>query len=195
MTSSNRRAQYLWGVVLVGLLGAALWVTLDAMAVLEPTRQVSEADKHAATLAMYADYKAGNFPSVHDITPRELMDLQARFSDTGHAGRLVVVDIREPDEQAVSMLPGAMTQAAFLQQPALHTGTTIVAYCTISHRSGLFSRKMAARGIGVLNLKGGLLNWVHHNGTLHDGQGQPTNRLHVYGSRWDLGPDHVETVY
>ncbi len=170
-------------------------VLLLAMAVLTPRAAADDAARHAEVQAMYEGYKEDAFPLVQDITPDALMTLQSQLAAAGKGDRLVIVDVRESREQAVSMLPGAVTEEAFHDDETLQQGTVVAAYCTISYRSGVFARKMAAKGIGVLNLQGGLLNWVHEGGTLHDPEGQPTTRLHVYGSTWDLAPERIDAVY
>ncbi len=63
--------------------------------------------------------------------------------------------------------------------------TSVVAYCTIGLRSGLFVRKLRSQGVaGAVNMKGSILSWCHAGGQLvHVGQ-HSTNRVHVYGSTW-----------
>ena len=134
---------------------------------------------------MYAGYKK-DFPGVKDITPKKAMELLKK-------GQVVFVDSREPAEMEVSMLPHAITQEEFLKDPEKYKGETVVAYCTISYRSGKFAEEMAKKGIPVLNLKGGLLAWVLEGGKVYDSHGE-TKRIHVYGKEWDYPPDGYESV-
>jgi len=46
----------------------------------------------------------------------------------------------------------------------------------------------------MLNLRGGLLAWVHDGGKVYDRNGE-TRRIHVYGRKWDLGPKDYEAVW
>ena len=54
--------------------------------------------------------------------------------------------------------------------------------------------KLKRKGITMVNLKGGLLGWVHAGGPLVRGN-LPVRVLHVYGRKWDLAPAGIETVY
>ena len=144
------------------------------------------AEARARVEAMYKDYRQ-EFPEVAEVDPQELLD--GRSLDS-----VVFVDEREPGEQAVSMLPGAITADALRADPNAYAGKTLIGYCTISYRSGLLAREMAKRGVKMLNLRGGLLGWVHAGGKVYDANGE-TRRIHVYGSRWNYPPPGYETVW
>jgi sodium/bile acid cotransporter 7 len=94
---------------------------------------------------------------------------------------------------AVSMLPGAVSQAEFLENPERYRGRTVIVYCTISYRSGLLAARLADQGRTVTNLKGGLLAWVLEGGRVYDGAGE-TRRIHVYGPKWDYPPAGYTSV-
>ena len=149
-------------------------------------RPLSDAAKREAVYRMYAGY-AQEFPKVRDIPPSEAMALQA-------LGRVVFVDTRKPDEMAVSTLPGAVSQDEFLNHRYRYAGKTAIVYCTISYRSGVFARDLAARGIEVINLQAGILAWTLEGGTVYDPQGRPIRRIHVYGEKWDYAPEGYESV-
>ncbi|EPR43695.1 Rhodanese-like protein [Desulfovibrio sp. X2] len=155
---------------------------------LDDTRRLTMA------MAMYRDY-AKDFPAVPDISAGRALYLQ-------EAGKAVFVDLREPREREVSVIPGALTPPDFLaawrQDPARFAGKTVVAYCTISYRSGEWIRDLEADGgkaPEVENLAGGLLAWLHAGGPLAGPDGRPTRRVHVYGAKWDLAPRGFTTVY
>ena len=74
------------------------------------------------------------------------------------------------------------------------SGRRIVAYCTIGVRSSNFAREMAELGIEVSNLSGSILAWTHEGGAL-ESDGRETERVHVYGPRWDLAADGYEMVW
>ena len=135
---------------------------------------------------MYADYKE-EFPEVPDITAQEAMGLMKQ-------GKVVLVDIRDAEEQEVSMLPGAVTEEEFLAKLDKYPGQRVVAYCTISYRSGKFASKMRKKGVDMYNLKGGLLAWVGEGGKVYDKNGE-TKRIHVYGRRWNHPPKGYEAVW
>jgi rhodanese-related sulfurtransferase len=83
------------------------WVLVNGLAF--PARAgdaVSEPEKRAEIETMYRDYKK-EFADVQDIEPAAAMELLKRSP-------AVFVDVREEKEQAVSMLPGAITEQEFL---------------------------------------------------------------------------------
>jgi sodium/bile acid cotransporter 7 len=94
---------------------------------------------------------------------------------------------------AVSTLPGAIDKQTFLQNQKRYQAKTVVAYCTIGYRSGLFAQEMAGLGIRIDNLKGGILAWTLKGGQVFNQNGA-TKRLHVYGPQWDLAPSEYKTI-
>ena len=149
-------------------------------------REMSNAEKKEFVYRMYAGYKK-DFPAVKDIPPRQAMDLL-------NQGNVVFVDTRKPAEMSVSMLPAAVSETEFLSHTGKYKDKTIVGYCTISYRSGVFARKMAKQGITVLNLQGGILAWALEGGKLYDQSGKEVKRIHVYGDKWDYAPAGYESV-
>ena len=146
---------------------------------------VDEERKYQQVIEMYRDY-AKKFPQVTDIPASEAIPL-INSSET------IFVDVRKAKEQEVSMIPGAVTREEFLNNLELYSNKRIIAYCTISYRSGKFASNMAKKGILITNLEAGLLGWVHKDGPLHR-VNKETNKLHVYGKKWDLAPAEIETV-
>jgi sodium/bile acid cotransporter 7 len=142
-------------------------------------------DKLAAVYALFAEYKK-EFSGVSNVLAEKAAILLAR-------DQVLFVDVRTPTEIAVSTLPGAIDKRTFLQSPQRYQGKTVVAYCTIGYRSGLFAREMAGLGIQIDNLKGGILAWVLKGGQVFNQDGA-TKRLHVYGPQWDLAPSDYKTI-
>ena len=99
------------------------------------------------------------------------------------------VDVRKPEEQAVSMLPGAVPFAQF--KPEMGQGRKVVFYCTIGYRSGEAAAAQAKRaGLDAHNLIGGIYGWTYHGGKIYAGEKEVT-RVHVYSQDWDyLRPDY-----
>lgn len=107
----------------------------------------------------------------------------------------VFVDVREPEEQAVSMIPGAMTQEEFEAHKEEYKDREIITYCTIGYRSGLYAAQLRKEGFNAGNLKGSVLSWAHAGGEFWDAEGNPTKRVHVYGEEWNLLPEDYEAVW
>ena len=149
-------------------------------------QSLSDADKSQRVMAMYADYRE-DFPGIEEI------DAAAAIALVGDRD-VVFVDVREPEEQAVSMIPGAVTSEVFMAGLAYFRGQRIIGYCTISYRSGKLAAKLDREGITMTNLEGGLLAWVHAGGPLVRGN-RPVQEMHVYGRKWDMAPAAIETVH
>lgn len=110
---------------------------------------------------------------------------------------LVLIDVRGASEQDVSMLPHALTTAAFAEKfrRGIPAGKRLVAYCTIGYRSGKYAMELARQGLRAENLEGGVLAWSFAGGAFmaKDSTGAlaPTKRVHVYDSEWNiLHPDY-----
>ncbi len=130
-----------------------------------------------------------------DVATVTVGDLIERL-EADAAGEVVLVDVRAPEERAVSALPGAIDAAAFESRLAERGSldAMVVAYCTVGVRSSEYARRMARRGARVLNLEGGVLAWSHAGREFRSG-GRPTRRLHVYGRRWNLAAVGYEAVW
>jgi sodium/bile acid cotransporter 7 len=140
--------------------------------------------RHKAILAMYAQYRQ-KFTEVPDMEAAEAMRLYSE-------GELQFIDVREPEEIQIATLPGAIDKETFLRDKMAYSTKTLVAFCTIGYRSGVFAREMAQAGLPVTNLAGGILAWVSMGGKVYDQHGE-TRRLHVYGPKWDLAPADFTT--
>ncbi len=151
-------------------------------------RPLDDAARQARVLEQYEAAKRTDFPGIRDLSGREVLSLL-------HSRKVVLVDVREPAERAVSVIPGAITEQAFLANATALGADTVVAYCTIGYRSGMFAQRMARQNATVYNLRGGILGWLHAGGNLTDPGGRPVHKVHVYGSTWDLAPLDYQTVW
>src|SRR5215475_11409758 len=92
---------------------------------------------------------------VRDLTPQEVVEGVA-------AGRLLLVDIREPNETAVEHFPGAVELPMSTFDPAdLHPeGRQVVFTCRSGNRSARLSLACQAQGLPYdSHLAGGILAW------------------------------------
>lgn len=110
---------------------------------------------------------------------------------------LVLLDIRQGYEQAVSMIPRSITTREFAERfrKGIPKDKRIVVYCTIGFRSGQYAMQLAGQGIRAENLEGGVLAWSHIGGPFEvrndAGMATPTKRVHVYDKGWNyLHPDY-----
>ncbi|KAL1521964.1 hypothetical protein AB1Y20_021610 [Prymnesium parvum] len=107
-----------------------------------------------------------------------------------------LIDVRTAEERAVSMIPGAISAAAFErlcdEQPETVARGICVPYCTIGFRSGVYCRRLQHASVPpakVLNGEGVVL-WSHDVGAFEGG----TRRVHCYGKEWEVAAEGFETV-
>ncbi|HVX60231.1 MAG TPA: rhodanese-like domain-containing protein [Pirellulales bacterium] len=117
-------------------------------------------------------------PAAPEISPAELVERRRRE-------KIVVVDVRSPQERAVSMIPGAISREEFEAHQQDYREAPIVAYCTLGFRSGRYVAELRRKQFDASNLAGAILAWTHTGEPLVDAQGE-TRRVHVYGRRWNL---------
>ena len=155
----------------------------------------------AATACSPSVPSAGSVP--RSAIDREFLELAASYDrETGArqisvgeleallrgGKRVVLLDIRQPDEHAVSMLPGARRVPPAkvgeleLEPPG---DATVVTYCTAGYRSGKAAVELEKRlGRAVYNLHGGIIAWFNGGGEVRDPEGRPVDRIHPYGEEW-----------
>lgn len=168
------------------MMGMALLLTACNSTAIGPT-PATNATRLEQIETMYAGYRT-DFPEVKEISPQSLADRQK-------SDGIVLVDVRTPEEQAVSMIPGAITAEAFAAAEDTYRDKSVVTYCTIGARSGIYADALRKKGFDVFNLKGSLLAWTHAGLPLKDSEGNETKRVHVYGKKWDLIADGYEPVW
>ncbi|MCY3598492.1 MAG: rhodanese-like domain-containing protein [Gemmatimonadetes bacterium] len=151
-----------------------------------PAAGLTDDEKLARVEEMVAEVER-RFPDVEAVTVEDV----GRLLETGS---VVLVDARAPREREVSWIPGSITSDEFEQDPDRYADRTVVAYCTIGHRSSEYAKRQNEQGRRVLNLRGSLLAWTHAGAPLVGPDG-PTHRLHVYGETWNLAPARYETTW
>ncbi len=101
---------------------------------------------------------------------------------------VVLIDVREPEEFAVSHLQGAVRATSIEHAVALVDGApdaaTIVAYCSVGYRSAGLVAALAARGrTQVYNLEGSIFRWANENRPLYRGD-RPVRQVHPFDESW-----------
>jgi rhodanese-related sulfurtransferase len=145
----------------------------------------TDTEKQQQIEQMYDRYSR-EFPEVEDISVAQLIQWQP-------IQKFILVDVRTPEERAVSMIPNAITKEEFEQHIDRYLDADIVVYCTIGYRSGKYAQKYP-NNLNIYNLKGGILAWSHSGGKLTNDRGD-TNKIHVFGDRWKLAPNNYEVVW
>lgn len=153
-------------------LGLALTLLLSACA-----------DGDQGLSEIHADIMS-DLPSVTHISSAQLAELD----------NVLVLDIREPQEFAVSRLPGAIwiSPEADAQNTLILTGDVtdkhIIVYCSVGWRSSLFAQrtqdellKMGASS--VANLENGIFGWHNDQNPLINAS-EKTDAVHPYNAVW-----------
>lgn len=153
----------------------------------QSTNPLSDAQKRSRIEAMGAEYQHA-FPDVPEVATDEL----SQWLETGD---VVLVDVRSEDERKVSGIPGAISKAAFEENEDAYADKTVVTYCTIGYRSGVYAETLRAKGLDARNLRGSILSWVHDGKVVVDPEGAETKRVHVYGPEWDLLPEGYTAIW
>jgi rhodanese-related sulfurtransferase len=101
--------------------------------------------------------------------------------------RLLILDVREPNEFTLSHLRGARRvapDARDMSALAIPRDTTIVVYCSVGYRSAEIAvRLREARYRRVYNLQGGIFQWANEGRALFRGE-RATEQVHPYDNDW-----------
>ena len=98
--------------------------------------------------------------------------------------QLLLLDVRSLEEFTVSHIPHAVhcSNIQCLQASlASHSNCTVVVYCSLGYRSALLAD--AIKNPRVLNLHGGIFDWVLSHRLLNSPLGH-TTQVHGYGVPW-----------
>jgi len=109
----------------------------------------------------------------------------------GVDGGLVIFDVRQPAEYAVSHLDGAIqldpdiSVVDFMRDYGpLVAGRQALFYCSVGRRAtrliARVEKPVAAAGTTVHNLSGGIFRWQENGGPLVSADGSPTELVHPY---------------
>ncbi len=176
--SSSRLRSKRW--ICLGVCGGLMMAVLTPAGCSYFSRDLSDEQKCAQIEKLYGGYRR-KFPRVAEITTEELLAARTK-------GNVVIVDVRKPAEQEVSMIPGAISSSQFEQEADQYRTSTIVTYCTLGGRGGLYAKDLREKGYAVSNLRGGMLAWVHAGQNVVDNTG-PTHRVYMRGAKRNLLPN------
>lgn len=107
---------------------------------------------------------------------------------------ILLLDIREPDEYAVSRLPGAIwvsprldAESALIQMGDV-SGKHVIVYCSVGRRSSIFADRvqddlLKMGATQVSNLEKGIFGWHNDAQPLTNKKGQ-TDLVHPYDNVW-----------
>ena len=121
------------------------------------------------------------YPTVSQLNT----DTLAHWMET--SAPLLLVDVRSPEEFAVSHLRGAINlQAAEQIAEAVrkHKAEKTILYCSVGFRSSRVAHVLTERGVpGIVNLEGSIFQWANEGRTVYQGN-KVVQQVHPYGKRW-----------
>ena len=127
---------------------------------------------------------------IPTISAEQIRTLQSNEEWTD---RSVIVDVRAKAETDVSVIPGAITKSEFEKNSLQHQGKTVIAYCTVGYRSGIYGKKLASEGWHAYNYKGSILDWCENQFPLVSRDGETTNHVHTYSSEYKVAKGYEAT--
>lgn len=139
-------------------------------------------------------------PAIETIDTADLnkmLSAQQRADATAKAAgekppepNFVLVDVRSEAEYKVSVIPGAITKAAYEKDVKKYQGRTVIPYCLSGGRSKAYAKQLVSKGVKVQNYQGSILAWVDAELPLTTIEGKPTKRVHTVSDR-----HHVPAKY
>lgn len=129
------------------------------------------------------------FPTVEALSADDLIKLRERED-------VVVIDVRHPDERAVSHIPGSIT----IDDLKKDETRNVVCYCTVGRRSGHVATQLSEKMPGKVFNSEGILAYSHHPMAKacdeNDGDqkrrrhglvkpdGSPASNVHAFAGPW-----------
>jgi len=113
---------------------------------------------------------------------------------------LLILDAREKNEYNVSHIKNAKyvgyDNFKIKNLKSIDKETTIVVYCSVGYRSEKVGEKLKKAGFKkVMNLQGGIFDWVNQGYTVYDNDGKETKKVHAYDKSWGKWLTKGEKVY
>lgn len=150
----------------------------------------------AAALEAMKQLVRSKFPKVRQLSTEEL----ARWLADTNSPSPILLDVRKPEEFAVSHLPGAKRVEPSIKAadliPTFPTNRTAVVYCSVGYRSSeLATRLLDAGFTNVCNLEGSLFQWANEDRPMEK-DGKPASTVHGYNETFGrlLKPERRATV-
>jgi len=128
------------------------------------------------------------------ITVQELKKVE----DTSKS--LLILDAREKEEYNVSHIKNAKyvgyDNFKISSLKGVSKDTYIVIYCSVGYRSEKIGEKLKQKGFKkVMNLQGGIFDWVNSGYLVYDNEGNQTKKIHAYDKSWGEWLTKGDKVY
>lgn len=181
---SNRPDLLQFRMALSLVLYLAIWTGFTALA----PRGVDAQDEAGDTAGRWSEtlekIRAG-FPEVAHISADTL---QSWLDESPKLEHLTLLDVREPDEFAVSHLrrahPAPSNDEAMEALQDAPANRRIVLYCSVGYRSSELAGFLMKKGYTkVFNLEGSIFRWANEGRPLYRGK-ERVRVVHPYDTHW-----------
>ncbi len=167
------------------------WIT-SALCVLALHTGCSNDTKWSAVASMIR----ANIGDVPHITTDSLAArLEADTpGDSSVSPPVLLLDARQPEEYAVSHLPGAVRvdpgATSFPDLDSVSPERPIVVYCSVGYRSAEMTKRLREKGYAASNLRGSIFRWANEGRPVVRGD-STVRDVHPYDDTWGdlLNPD------
>ena len=144
----------------------------------------SQASNPAAELETMIHTVSSDFSDVPQIPTS---DLAAWLADPTR-GPPILLDVRAPEEFAVSHLPGAIWVSPDATSDQLlgriDFSRPIILYCSVGYRSSVLARRLIAAGAEqTMNLEGSIFKWANEGRPMVR-DGEATDKAHPYNRKF-----------
>jgi len=124
------------------------------------------------------------YPTIDQVSTADLVELLS----SADGKDLILLDVRSPDEYAVSHLRGAQLTPSERSALDVLRGAAkdrlIVVYCSVGYRSASMTQRLMARGYtNVHSLEGGLFEWANDDLPRYR-DGEQVQAVHPFDTEW-----------
>lgn len=179
-TTSRTLGRRLLLLALLLLLAAVAWVLV-----------VATASDPVERLGFFKDQVRKRFPQAPQLSTDELAARLAAGEE------IVLLDVRKPEEYAVSHLPGAVRVdpgAAPSLPPGIDSDASVVAYCSIGWRSSKWVEGLRDQGVDAMNLEGSIFQWAAEDRPLRRAE-EVVDVVHPYSRMWGWLVESEDRAY
>ena len=112
----------------------------------------------------------------------------------------LILDAREKNEYDISHIKKAKfvgyDNFNLSEWKNIDKETIIIVYCSVGYRSEKVGEQLKKAGFNkVLNLKGGIFDWVNSGFPVYDNGGNETKKIHAYNKSWGKWLTKGEKIY
>lgn len=137
---------------------------------------------------------------LHTLLSHSVTEINVAQASAAQASHAYLLDARERREFEVSHLENArfvgFDDFSLDRVADIPKDSAVVVYCSVGYRSEKVAEKLLAAGFTkVVNLYGGIFQWVNEGNMVVDADDHPTPKVHAYSRTWGVWLKKGEKVY